>query len=374
MPSVVSHVFRRLDSGVPARHHVVVMQDVIVVGAGISGLALARAMRSRGLAPVVLERSRGVGGRCATRRIDGQPVDHGVAFLHGRRPRFLEALDGVPDVSTISDWPRVRSGTGVPCQPQAFDGRERRVALAGGVSGFAKHLARGLDVRLETDVEALVPVAEPGSPVGRRWEVRLASGGTLRARALAFTIPAPSASTLLRQTEPRLPALDALLPVLGLVQTLPCLTVIARYPAGTSVPAWEISLPRDSAAIQTILHDSSKRGGDARLILVLQARPGFSRSHLDDPVESWARALLEEAASLHGEWIARPELVQRHIWRNARVAAESELASPLAVRLDGGAVLGIAGDGFHGAGGVEGAYLSGIALAERFFEMIPAAP
>jgi renalase len=350
------------------------IHDVIVVGAGIAGLSLAREMRSRGLAPVVLERARGVGGRCATRRIDGQPVDHGVAFLHGRTPRFLEALDGVPDVPTILDWPRVRQGTGVPCQPQAFDGSERRVALAGGVSGFAKYLAGGLDVRLETNVEAIVPVAEPGSPVGRCWEVRLASGGALRARALALTMPAPSASTLLRQAEPRLPAFDALLPVLGLVQTLPCLTVIARYPTGTPAPAWEISLPRHGAAIHTILHDSSKRAGDARLILVIQARPGFSRSHLDDPVESWARVLLEEAAPSHGGWIARPELVQPHIWRTARVAVGSELAGPVAVRLDGGAVLGIAGDGFHEAGGVEGACLSGIALAERFFEMVSAVP
>ena len=374
MPSVVSHGLRRLDSGVPARHHAVVMQDVIVVGAGISGLALAREMRSRGLAPVVLERARGVGGRCATRRIDGQPVDHGVAFLHGRTPRFLEALDGVPDVSTISDWPRVRKGTGVPCQPQAFDGGERRVALAGGVSGFAKYLAGGLDVRLETNVEALVPVVEPGSPVGRRWEVRLASGGTLRARALALTMPAPSASTLLRQTEPRLPAFDALLPVLGLVQTLPCLTVIARYPEGTPAPAWEISLPRSSVAIHTILHDSSKRAPGSPLMLVIQARPGFSRTHLDDPMESWSRTMLEEAAALHGEWIARPELTQTHIWRKARVAVGSELAGPVAVRLDGGAVLGVAGDGFHPAGGVEGAYLSGMALAERFLEMVPTLP
>ena len=374
MPSVVSRVLRRLDSVVPARHHAAVIQDVIVIGAGISGLALAREARSRGLAPVVLERARGVGGRCATRRIDDQPVDHGVAFLHGRTPRFLEALDVVPDVSRISDWPRVRKGTGVPCQPQAFDGRERRVALAGGVSGFAKCLAGGLDVRLETNVEALVAVVEPGSPVGRRWEVRLASGGTLQARALALTMPVPSASALLQQMEPRVPAVTALLPLLGLVQTLPCLTVIARYPAGTPAPAWEISLPRDSAGIHAILHDSSKRAPGSRLILVIQARPGFSRSHLDDPVESWTRALLKEAASFHGEWIERPELVQPHIWRNARVAVGSELAGPVAVRLDGGAVLGVAGDGFHAAGGVEGAYLSGMALAERFLEMVPTLP
>jgi renalase len=350
------------------------IHDVIVVGAGIAGLSLAREIRSRGLAPLVLERARGVGGRCATRRIDGQPVDHGIAFLHGRTARFLEALDAVGDASAIPDWPRVREGTGVPCQPEAFGGGGWRTAFAGGVSGFAKHLARGLDVRLETHVDALVPTTEPGSPAGRRWEVRLKSGTGFQARALALTMPAPAVHELLRQMVPGVQAVTALLPVLELVQVLPCLTVIARYPAQAPAPVWEISLPRSSVAVHTILHDSSKRAPGSPLMLVIQARPGFSRMHLDDPMESWSRTMLEEAAALHGEWIARPELTQTHIWRKARVAVGSELAGPLAVRLEGGAVLGVAGDGFHAAGGVEGAYLSGVALAERFLEMVPTLP
>jgi predicted NAD/FAD-dependent oxidoreductase len=32
---------------------------------------------------------------------------------------------------------------------------------------------------------------------------------------------------------------------------------------------------------------------------------------------------------------------------------------------EGGAALGLAGDGLHATGGVEGAYLSGVALAAR---------
>jgi len=341
------------------------VHDVVVVGAGVAGLALARELRARGRVPLVLERARGVGGRCATRRVDGQAVDHGVAFLHGRDPRFLAALDGLGAAGAIPDWPRVTEGGGVPCQPAAFDGRERRMALATGVSGFAKHLAGGLDVRLEANVEALRLAADPD----RAWEVRLATGETLRTAVLALALPAPSALALLAAMDAPPPAVAALLPVLELVRTLPCLAVIARYPEGTPAPPWEMSLPGGSAAIQAILHDSVKRSAPARLTLVAQARPGWSRSHLDEPRDSWSRALLEEAAVLHGGWIARPELVQAHVWSRARVAAGSELAGPPAVRLDGGAMLGLAGDGFHFAGGVEGAYLSGLALAARLAGM-----
>ena len=347
------------------------IHDVIVVGAGIAGLSLARELRAQGRAALVLERARGVGGRCATRRIDGQPVDHGVAFIHGREARFLDELAGVPDAALIPDWPRVREGTGVPCQPEAFGGRGKRIAIAAGVSSFAKYLARGLDVRLEANVEALGLAAALGSTAGRTWEVGLATGEKLRAKAVALTLPAPSAIALLRQMDPQPVALAPMLTLLGLVRMLPCLTLITRYPAGVPGPPWEASFPRSSAAIHTILHDSSKRAAASRLVLVIQARPRFSRLHLDDSMESWTRALLQEGAALHGDWIAQPEVVQSHVWRNARVAVGSELAGPVATLLDGGAVLGIAGDGLHHAAGVEGAYLSGAALVARFLEMLP---
>jgi predicted NAD/FAD-dependent oxidoreductase len=56
------------------------MAEVLVIGAGLAGLSCACALREQSVDVRVLEKSRGVGGRCATRRIEGQPVDHGLAF------------------------------------------------------------------------------------------------------------------------------------------------------------------------------------------------------------------------------------------------------------------------------------------------------
>jgi len=65
--------------------------DVVVVGAGISGLGAAYRLRAHGLKPLVIEQSDRVGGRMRTDRIGGYNIDAGVTIL-GRRYRRMRAL------------------------------------------------------------------------------------------------------------------------------------------------------------------------------------------------------------------------------------------------------------------------------------------
>ena len=57
------------------------IKDFIVIGAGLSGLSIAKNINDLGLGEVlVLEKSRGVGGRMATRRTLNTKFDHGAQF------------------------------------------------------------------------------------------------------------------------------------------------------------------------------------------------------------------------------------------------------------------------------------------------------
>jgi len=341
------------------------VRDVAVIGAGISGLTLARALRAAGRSAVVLERSRGVGGRCATRRIDGQPVDHGVAFLHGRDPRFLAELDAVAGAAPHRGWPFVIQGHGVPCQPEAFDPSESRVAFREGVSRLAKHLAQGTDVWLNTRVTRLRPGAGAAGRPAATVDIELETGESLAARAVALALPVPQANRLLEPLAAESRAVAEIRPLLGLVQMAACATVIARYPAGTPRPAWDVCYPETVHAVHSVFHDSAKRGEGAVLTLVVQARPAWSLSASGQAPERWAEELLGEAAETAGGWVARPAAFQTHFWRHARVHRASELAAPVLLALENGAGLGFCGDGFHVAAGLEGAYLSGLALANK---------
>src|SRR4051794_3120352 len=71
--------------------------DVIVIGAGASGLGAARKLQDAGLSVTVLEARDRIGGRCWTSYDYGpSPVELGAEFIHGENVvtwQLLRAFD-----------------------------------------------------------------------------------------------------------------------------------------------------------------------------------------------------------------------------------------------------------------------------------------
>ncbi|WP_082526529.1 FAD-dependent oxidoreductase [Kitasatospora sp. MBT63] len=67
--------------------------DVIVVGAGLAGLAAARALTARGITVQVLEAAEQLGGRMAARELDGFRLDHGGLLLNTDFPELARRFD-----------------------------------------------------------------------------------------------------------------------------------------------------------------------------------------------------------------------------------------------------------------------------------------
>jgi monoamine oxidase len=67
--------------------------DVVVIGAGVSGLACARRLADAGAEVIVLEARDRIGGRILTHRFDGMdPVELGAMFVHGEHASTIGVI------------------------------------------------------------------------------------------------------------------------------------------------------------------------------------------------------------------------------------------------------------------------------------------
>ncbi len=85
--------------------------EVVVVGAGLAGLACAQDLARAGVECVVLEASDGVGGRVRTDAVDGYLLDRGFQILLTAYPEVRRRLDlAALDLRTFEPGAVVRSG------------------------------------------------------------------------------------------------------------------------------------------------------------------------------------------------------------------------------------------------------------------------
>jgi predicted NAD/FAD-dependent oxidoreductase len=153
--------------------------DVLVVGAGLAGLAAARNLARAGHTVHILEKSRGVAGRAATRRLelDGRvvPVDHGAQYFTAKNQRLSALLPKLIQQGLVREWarsfPALKPG-GIVAQPP----RHPRYACPDGMSTLGKAFWQGweaYDQPLPLEIEALVTGVQKATD---GWTVTLEDG------------------------------------------------------------------------------------------------------------------------------------------------------------------------------------------------------
>ncbi|MDK1476769.1 FAD-dependent oxidoreductase [Streptomyces sp. 549] len=164
--------------------------DVVIIGAGLAGLAAAHHLSSAGVAVTVLEAADRIGGRLGTERTDGYRLDHGAQLFCADWPelarcRGLEALALRP----FSPGAVVRSGD------RSVRVSGARTLRPGGGAGGARHSARALAGALDA-ARLRGQLARLGSTPIARLHTRseLPAGRALTARG----VPARTVEGLVR--------------------------------------------------------------------------------------------------------------------------------------------------------------------------------
>ncbi len=318
-----------------------VVCDVAVVGAGLAGLICARMLTEAGLSVQVFDKSKGTGGRMATRRGEEMSFDHGAQYFTVRHPAFARQLIEWEQQGLVAPWTSpvvaLHEGKVTPSPSQI-----RYVGIPG-MSG----LCRGLSQTLALNPgHRLIQLERTDG----RWWLHFDVGSHVLADAVVMAIPAPLALPLLHRRTP-------LAAQLARVAMDPCwaLMLLPQRKLGLDFGGAFVDDPR----INWIACNSSKPGRHGLEAWVIHATPEWSRTHLDAAPDAVAQLLHAAFETAIGRRVT-PLLLKPHRWRHAKTS----VALGVDYLLDHEARLGICGDWCRGSR-VEDAFLSGRQVAAQ---------
>lgn len=316
---------------------------VAIIGAGIAGLSCANHLAKQGRQATVFEKSKGVGGRTSTRRVEPNlSFDHGAQYFTARNP-ILQSLVKVWETNGIvSEW----KGRIVKINNKEVSNTEVIPRYVGtpGMTAMAAELAKNTEIKKETKI---MEVKHSSNQWMLRDEAGISHNGF---DALIVALPAPQTAELLfNQPVGKIAASTPM---------APCWAVLVGFEKKIEVP-WDGAFIHDSA-LSWVARNSSKPGRDAtKDCWVLHANAEWSAKNLEDSPESVISNLLESFTNAIRRNIPTPYYKTAHRWKysiGSSFINQTELH-------DESIGLAICGDWMNG-GRIEGAFLSGITAAE----------
>jgi hypothetical protein len=345
---------------------------VLIVGAGLSGLIAARALRAAGWAVTVIESAVRAGGRLRTERTAGAVFDTGAQFFSVRDPAFAALVDGWRSAGLVDAWCSGFAAVDAHAAmhaPVAVEDGFPRYRVVGGMDQLAEHLTRGLTVRLATQVGA-IDAAE--GLVTAQVQHGTASE-RIQADAVILTAPVPQSVALLSAGHQARPLPQDVAVLLAGVRYAPCVCVSLDYP-----DADEMALPPPGAVrlldgpISWLASQRAKGLRQRGEGVVVHAHAAWSEQHGGWSDAQVAAILATHAGRLLSRWSMRdwsaPTAVTVTRWTTSLATAT---VAPACVQVDLGAPVLFAGDAFGDRPRVEGAALSGLAAAAALSAGLP---
>lgn len=320
------------------------MKSLAIIGAGIAGITLAR--RLHGCAEVsVFEKSRGFGGRMATRRADSYQFDHGAQFFTARSKQFQNLISDCVADNQIQAWlPRVLT-LDLEKKPFKREWFEPHYVATPDMTNLCKTLALGLNVIMNTQV-AGIDAIEQG------WLLKDTAGELLgQFDWVISTSPAPQANELL-------PDCFAYKSQLSTVDFAPCFSLMLGFESNHKLN-FDAAVVRNSP-LSWIASNSSKPGRSPSFSLVVHSDNAWARTQLESNIDDVRHKMLEALNKLMGDSLPSPDHTAIHRWKYAKADTSCEES----YLLDESNQLAACGD-WCGGNRVEDAYLSGLKLGEQ---------
>ena len=326
--------------------------DFLIIGAGLAGLACAADLQKKGATVQIVDKGRGVGGRCATRRLGTTRLDHGAQFFTARTPRLQALCASGFEEGWLRIWnhgyPLWREESIISRPP----GHPRYVPQ-NGMSELARQIGAEVQVYTETQITKIKKEKERAREESGVYSAEDANGNTYQANALILNLPPEQ---LLALASPLLP--DTVQTALNAVTFNPCWAVFGLLE--TDIPvSWPALELENHPVLGFISRDHTRRPDGAPPALLLHATGDWTRAHFDMSPDAVQEIICAAAREIIGPFTLQE--THTHRWKYAQpihpYGKKCEWLSPEKI--------GFCGDWCEGAR-VEGAIESGWTLAALF--------
>ncbi|WP_423822583.1 NAD(P)-binding protein [Salinisphaera sp. SPP-AMP-43] len=341
------------------------MTDILIIGAGVAGMAAAEQLVRAGHTPRLIDKARRPGGRCATRRVDAAQdadwFDYGAQYFTVREDAFRRIVDADLATGRLTHWtPKVALAeqvVGTWLVSPSPDERERLIGPSG-LNGWVRERLEAARLTVETERLVQSVAAEDNG-----WRVVFENGDAETAPAVLLTPPAAQSAALLGQHAGSIDPLAAADSALSA-----CHSVVVEAPPLVDTQAIFFK----SGRLSWVADNTHKAGRlRDRHLWTLHADADYSDAHVDTPAAELADELIAEFAAATAQSPLDISLVRSHRWRYARPGRGAPDEEQICW-VDKGQRLALAGDWLAG-GRVEGAWLSGHIAALRLIDALAGA-
>lgn len=307
-------------------------ESILIAGAGITGIACARALRDEGVDFTIINKGRRIGGRMASKAVrdsgtpyEGRIFDIGASYFTVSDPGFHSVVSRMQAAGVVEEW----TDTFHVADPAGIVGVKigpMRYRAPLGIRSVVEFLAEGIDV-IEGEV----------------------TDSDFANRKVALCMPTPKAERIFPQAREINPSVWE-----------PVIAVSMLF----SEQFWQDFngvFINDDFELTWIANDGARRG-DSAPALVAHVHPVLSSHHLTDPsaVVPFAVSAVQRILGFS----AQPAWASAHRWTFAKPVEGTTSSQPLFHH----GQISLAGDSFADRPRVEAGWISGYALGKALAE------
>ncbi len=325
-------------------------KKIAIIGAGISGLVCANILEKNGFDVSLFDKGRFPGGRLASRNRDENSFDYGAQYITARDARFLAFLDPLLKQGHLAVWEGKfgKLSNGVLHEETKVQARYVGVPS---MRSFADALTQTLNIQLAHRVTDL-------SRCANKWELR--GIATINGAdeifcydqfdILVLNMPPAQANALL----PRAELLE--------IPFSPCCALMMSFDKRIELEFDGVKL--DDEIITWVARDSSKPARAAGERWIVHASPSWSQANFELSLSQIEQALSLRFSTLFNIFLPELKFFKLHKWRYALPPVKLNTTCIF----DDDARVAYCGD-WCLSGKVEGAFLSGLATAEKIIRL-----